>query len=222
MSEPPHLAASRTAYDHSAELYSDVVGVEVNDQFEAPLDRAVLQSFVELVKASGPGVVLDAGCGRGRVAAFLSRNGLEACGIDLSERMISEARRSHPNIPFAEGSLTALGVAEGSLVGVAYWYSIITTPPAELPAVWTELRRAAAPGAQVLVGFQAGQGEAVQRPGAYGSSVTLTLYRHDVEYVSRTMQAAGFEVQGDVRRQPTLPHEESVQAFLLCALQGEI
>jgi len=45
--------------------------------------------------------------------------------------MLAVARRAHPGLWFAEGSME--GVADGALSGVLAWYSIIHTPPARLP-----------------------------------------------------------------------------------------
>ena len=220
MDEPAHVASTRAVYDHSADLYVETVGAEVTDRFEAPLDRAVLGAFAETLTQRDRGLVLDAGCGPGRVAAFLARRGLNVRGVDLSSRMIHAARTAHPTITFEQGSLTYLGVPARSLAGAVYWYSIIATPPIELPAVWHELGRAAAPGAQVLVAFQSGQGEAVERPDAYGSSTVLTLYRHSVEDVISSLEASGFELRADIRRQPEFAHETTPQAFLLCTWGG--
>jgi SAM-dependent methyltransferase len=214
-SESDHLASTRAVYDHATDQYVDAVGTTVSPRFEAPLDRAVLDVFAESVREVGSGTVLDAGCGPGRVAAYLAERGLDARGVDISAAMIEAARAAHPHLRFDEGRLTTLPVADRSMRGVVYWYSIIATPPDDLAPVWAELHRVLDDDGRVLVAFQAGQGEPFTRPDAFGSGAELTLYRHAVADVSASLRACGFEVRAQVQREPCFAHETTPQAFLL-------
>jgi len=213
--EPDHVAASREVYDHSVEQYLDVVGTVISSQFEAPIDLAVLTAFAEEVASKSAGPVVDAGCGPGRATRFLSDAGLDISGLDISSRMIEAARSAHPQLRFEVGSLTQLGSPNRSLAGVVYWYSIIATPPDGLREVWAELDRVLSGPGRVLVAFQAGENDLVERPNAYGSAATLGLYRHRVDDVVRSLGEAGFEVLVDVRRKAALGHETTPQAILL-------
>jgi len=217
MQESDHEAAARNVYDHSATKFVAAIGTKVSSQFETPLDRAVLQAFAESVLALGSGPVLDVGCGPGRIAAFLAERGIEAGGVDIAPQMIAEARLAHPDLGFEVGTLTELPVPDRSLLGAAYWYSIIATPPANLGAVWQELDRVLGNDGQGLVAFQAGEGEGNERSDAYGSSTTFTLYQQSPDDVIASLNDAGFEVRAEVRRQAELSHETTPQAFLLFA-----
>ncbi len=222
MPEPEHVSSSRIAYDHSADQFVHFVGTELNESFEAPQDRAVLTSFVEQVQAQisshdpseSPGLVLDVGCGPGRVAADLARAELEVLGIDISAQMIDAARKAHPDLAFEVGSLTNLPVAEQSVLAAVYWYSIISTPLSELAEVWQELDRVLVDGGHALLAFQAGLDAHDVRPKAYGSEATLTLFHHSVDGVTESLNAAGFMVQEAIQRQAELAHESTPQAFL--------
>ena len=220
MSEPDYVTSARIVYDHSAEHYVDELGTQVTARFEAPLDRAVLDAFVEIVSARSSGLVLDVGCGPGRVARYFADRGLTVLGTDLSSRMVEAARAAHPDLRFEEGSLNALPVPAASLIGAVYWYSIIATPIDALRDAWQELDRALAVDGHALVGFQSGDNERVDRPKAYGSSVDLTLYRHSVDAVTASLAAAGFAVAADIRRRAELSHETTPQAFLLIRRAG--
>lgn len=59
----------------------------------------------------------------------------------------------------------------------------------------------------VLLGFQAGHNEEVQRENAYGSTTTMTWYRHNSDDVVPSMERAGFVVQSRVWRVAELAHE---------------
>jgi SAM-dependent methyltransferase len=207
------IAAVRLAYDATADLYTDVIGVDLGPATEAPLDLAVLRAFVESVPA---GRVADLGCGPGRVAAFLRRAGLtDVVGVDLSPAMVAAARAAHPDIPFDVGRLDDLPMDDASLAGAVCWYSIIHTPPDQLDAVATELVRVLQPRAELVVAFQAGEGEPVHRSEIQGRAVSLTSHRHAPAAVERVLAAAGLTVYGRVGREPELAHESTPQAFLL-------
>ena len=212
--EPDHVAATRTVYDHSADLYAELVGTSMSPNIETDQDRATLDAFADEVLAGTVGQVLDIGCGPGRVTRYLDDLGLEIAGVDISSQMIATAKGAHPDLRFEVGALTALPVTDASLVGAVLWYSIIHTPPTDLREVWNELRRVLANDAPVLIAFQAGENDRIDRPDAYGSSMTLTLYRHSIEDVQQTLSEAGFQVIATTRRSAELAHESTPQAFV--------
>lgn len=220
MGEPDHIITTRDVYDHSAEHYVDAVGTRISAEFEAPLDQAVLRVFAETAASIEPSNVIDVGCGTGRVAGFLAARGLDVAGIDISEQMIRAARSAHPDVRFETGALTALPIPDSSITAAAYWYSIIATPPQELAQVWRELDRVLTDRATGLIAFQAGDGEAIVRADAYGSSSTLTLYHHSVRRVAESLAEEGFEVTAQLIRQPALRHETTPQAFLFVETTG--
>lgn len=214
VTDTDHLATVRAVYDATAERYAQVVGSELSEFYERPLDLAFLSAFVELVGVES-GLVGDLGCGPGRATAFLSARGLETVGVDPSQAMLSVARQAHPGIRFEEGFLSALPFPDGFLVGAVCWYSIIHTPPDHLGEVFAELGRVLRGGGHLLLAFQAGDGEAVSRDDAYGTGFTLTNYRHSPDYVARTLAAAGLQVSAQTLREPELDHESTPQAFIL-------
>ncbi len=69
--------------------------------------------------------------------------------------------------------------------------------------------------ASVVVAFQSGEGERVDRTTAYGHPVPLTYYRHRIADVADALAGAGFALHATVRREPSLAHETTPQAFLL-------
>jgi ubiquinone/menaquinone biosynthesis C-methylase UbiE len=88
----------------------------VDDKPEAIALRK--RSYDLLLPASGPsGTVVDVGCGAGRAVAELAERGTRAVGIDLSEQMITTARRRHPEADVRLGNALALPFGDGELVG---------------------------------------------------------------------------------------------------------
>jgi SAM-dependent methyltransferase len=58
-----------------------------------------------LVDSFGPGSVLDAGCGTGRVAIELSRRGHPVVGVDVDEAMLESARGKAPDLEWVHADL---------------------------------------------------------------------------------------------------------------------
>ena len=71
------------------------------------------------------------------------------------------------------------------------------------------------PGAPVVVAFQSGEGERVDRTTSYGHPVPLTYYRHRLAEVPDALVSADFSMHAVVRREPSLTHETTPPAFLL-------
>ncbi|WP_235866354.1 class I SAM-dependent DNA methyltransferase [Serinibacter arcticus] len=204
-------AATREAYDTVALDYARMLP---DLAAEAALDVAMIDDFATRCLASGRGRVLDAGCGTGRVGTRLAGHGLEVVGVDLSPGMLEVARDLHPGRRFEVGSLADLPLADGAVGGVLAWYSVIHTAPEDLDDVARELARVLVPGGWLLVAFQAGSGERVDRRTAYGHDVEMTSYRHHPDRVATLLRAAGVdEVVRMVRR--AAAHESADQAVLL-------
>ena len=53
-------------------------------------------------------MVLDAGCGTGRVAIELARRGYDVVGVDLDPSMLAVARRMAPQVSWYEGDLAIM------------------------------------------------------------------------------------------------------------------
>ena len=214
MIEPDQLSTVRTVYDATAETYGQLVGTELSAAFEGPVDRALLAAFVEHVGVTVLPVA-DVGCGPGRAAAFLAAQGFDVVGVDVSQAMLTVARNAHPGIRFEEGRLTALPFSDRSLGGAVCWYSIIHTPSEHLGEVFAELNRVLSCGGNLLLAFQAGDGQGVQIADAYGTGISLTSYRHLPDEVARTLISEGLEVRARAVREPEMDHETSPQAFIL-------
>ncbi|AXK34867.1 class I SAM-dependent methyltransferase [Streptomyces armeniacus] len=147
------LTDTRASYDADAADYADEVR---NLLAELPAEQDVMALFAERVRAYGGGLVADVGCGPGRITAHLRDLGVDAFGIDLSPRMIEIARREHPGVRFEVGSMTRLGLADGSLAALIAWYSIIHVPDDAIGAVLAGFRRVLRPGGLLLLGFHVG------------------------------------------------------------------
>lgn len=83
-----HNRQTQDAYDRLAAVWSATTD---DGPFNGFLERPALRALVPGELAGAP--VLDAGCGSGAQAEWLLDQGADVIGIDLSPRMIEEARR---------------------------------------------------------------------------------------------------------------------------------
>jgi SAM-dependent methyltransferase len=210
MPEPAYLRTTRAAYDAVAGDYAERFRTELEAK---PLGRAMLAAFAELVRATGAGPVADIGCGPGRVTAHLHSLGVDAFGIDLSPAMVAVARRGHPGLRFDVGTMSALDLPDGALAGVVAWYSIIHTPPEQLPEAFAELHRVLAPGGRLLVAFQV-RDEPVHVSEGFGRALALDFHPLSPELVCELLERAGFVVDARLVREPDAT-EKVPQAHLL-------
>ncbi len=198
---------TRTAYDTVAESYADLVRGELDGKH---LELGLLATFADRVRG---GEVLEVGCGSGRIAEHLHGLGVNVAGIDLSYNMIDVARREFPHLRFRVESMESLSAADGSVAGIVAWYSIIHTPPAELPAIFAELNRVMAADGLLLLAFQSGD-ERVRLEHVYGHAVSYDAYRLDPDAIAQMVVDAEFEIEVRVHRAP-VGNEPTPQAYLM-------
>ena len=203
----------RTAYDTVAQAYAARLP---DTRAETAADLSMVDAFAAAVTAGHDPRVLDAGCGTGRMSAYLAARGCLVEGVDLSPGMVAMARRDHPELPFEVGSLHELPRAGAAFAGVLLWYSIIHTPPSGLAAVVAEVARVLRPGGYVLVGTQAGDGVRDVAPSyrALGFEVVLERHLYTADAVSAHLAAVGLQ---EVRRleRPAQGRERDDQAVVL-------
>lgn len=102
----------------------------------------------------GPGTVLDAGCGTGRVAIELARRGLDVVGVDRDASMIATARRAAPEISWIEGDVAELDLGRVFDVVVMAGNVPLFTPPGTRAALVAGCARHVAPDGVLVAGFQ--------------------------------------------------------------------
>ncbi|WP_079599396.1 MULTISPECIES: class I SAM-dependent methyltransferase [Mycobacteroides] len=192
------LAMTCDGYDRTAAAYAERFHHHLDDK---PLDLAMLNAFAALVAATPNHRIIDVGCGTGATTAILSRQGVQAFGIDLSPNMISQAQRLNPDLSFCTGSMLDLEVPDADVGGVCAWYSTIHIPDEHLDNVFDEFHRVLIPGGLLLLAFQVGDEPRVLRE-AFGQEVKLTFFRRQPGDVSKRLDRAGLHRHAELVRAP--------------------
>ena len=216
MIEPDSLPATRDAYDAVAALYAQQFTDTLRDR---PLERALLAAFAESVRAGGEGEVADLGCGPGHVTAHLRGLGLRAFGVDASPAMIGLAREANPDLRFEVGSMAALDIADGALGGVLSRYSIIHTPPQDLPPVLAEIARVLAPGGQLLISCFATDDPAI--PTQSFDHAVVTAYRWSPDHLTGLLRDVGVSEVARVLCEPKPTDRRQFQELQLLAAKNQ-
>jgi SAM-dependent methyltransferase len=177
-----------------ATTYADPFG-------ELAIDREMVGALVE--RASGPGPVVDVGCGPGHVAGHLARRGRAAVGIDPTPAMLAVARRREPGVPFVAADGLRLPLRTGSCAGAVAFWVVHHLTRAALPRFLAEQRRVLVPGAPVLLSAHCGEGT-FTATGADGLPVVCTLFGEDE--LRGAFAVAGFAVD-EVRSRDPQPAE---------------
>jgi SAM-dependent methyltransferase len=145
--DPGHSAAYVQRFRDMAAAGSDLGG-------EARLVDALLPRGAR---------VLDAGCGPGRVGAFLFEAGHHVVGVDVDPVLIAAAEEDHPGPRWLVGDLAELDLPArgipGSFDGIVCAGNVMTfLAPSTRVEVLRRLRAHVTPGGRAAIGFGAGRG----------------------------------------------------------------
>ncbi|MGD8529755.1 MAG: methyltransferase domain-containing protein, partial [Syntrophobacterales bacterium] len=97
-------------YDTVAEEYAEAFS---DEHEKKPKDQEILHRFSQEIGARRP--VWDFGCGPGHTTKYLKNLGIEISGLDLSEKILEQARTNHPEIHFRKGNILELELENDSI-----------------------------------------------------------------------------------------------------------
>ena len=210
-----YFERTAASYDRVATTYAEQFFDELAHK---PLDRALLNTVIELVGAGSP--IADIGCGPGQVTRFLHDGGATATGIDLSAGMVAAARAASPEVAFRQGSMLDLPLEDGSLAAIVSFYAIIHLRQEEIGLAFQEFRRVLRPGGSLLLAFHVGD-QRIHRDEWWDQPVDLDFYFLDPETIETTLTDSGFTVEMTLQRRPYEPHEFPSRRACLLARASE-
>ncbi len=192
----------RESYDRLADEYARRI---FNELQHKPLDRELLDRFA--AKVAGSGEVCDIGCGPGQVARYLRDAGATVFGLDLSPRMLEQARQLNPDISFREANMMSLDLPDHALAGITAFYAIVNIPNALLPSVFREMQRVLQPGGLLLLAFHIGD-EVLHENELWGRPISMDFFLFQPSAIRDYVEAAGFAIEEIIERGPYAPEVE--------------
>ena len=98
------------------------------------------------------GWILDVGCGAGEpVARYFVDRGDRVTGIDVSERMLTLARRQAPEATFHAMDMRSLAFPSASFTAITAVYAVFHLPRADHAALFAGFARVLTPGGRLLL-----------------------------------------------------------------------
>lgn len=200
---------TQIGYDRVAEQYAERFIHELNYK---PFDRHLLAMLAELTQ--GHGVVCDIGCGPGQIARYLHEQGAEAMGVDLSPKMVEQARLLNTEQRFEQADMRTLPFKDGELAGITAFYSVIHIPRADITSVLQEFRRVLQPDGWLLVTFHIGD-EVRHFDEFFDQPVSLDFIFFQMTEMRGYLEAAGFSLKLITERAPYAEEHQSQRGYLL-------
>jgi ubiquinone/menaquinone biosynthesis C-methylase UbiE len=194
----------QSSYDAVADSYEERFLGELRDK---PRDRQLLDEFATQV--GDP--VLEVGSGPGQIGSYVTQQGRQVVGLDLSPRMAQLASGRLAATLVAD--MRSLPIASDRVGGVLAFYSLIHIPRAQLDGVLGEFLRVLRPGGRVLLSAHEGQGEVVVDE-FLGQPAPVAATFFELDELVRASQAAGFVVMLAERRHPYPSESDTVRLYV--------
>ena len=113
----------------------------------------VVHGEADLIASLGPGPVLDAGCGTGRVAIELARRGIDVLGVDLDPDMVAVARAKAPEVSWLVADLATMQLDRRFPIVAMAGNVLLFARPADHRLIVHTLASHLEPGGRMVAGF---------------------------------------------------------------------
>ena len=174
--------------------------VEFSDEHEKkPKDREILHRFAQEIGDRRP--VWDFGCGPGNTTKYLKNLGVEISGLDLSEKILEQARTAHPGLHFRKGNILKLEFDENSTGGIVAFYAIVHFTEEQVGSAFREIFRVLEPGGIFLFAYHIGE-ETIHLEEFLGQRVDIDFMFFPSDFISSCLKKIGFEKIEIIEREP--------------------
>jgi SAM-dependent methyltransferase len=183
-------------YDKVAEEYAKKL---CGEHEKKPKDREILYRFSQETEGKKP--VWDLGCGPGQTTKYLKDLNVEIAGMDLSEKLLEQARAIHPDIHFQKGNILDLTFANCSIAGVVAFYAIVHFSEEQVGKVFDEIFRVLLPGGVFLFTYHIGD-EIIHVEEFLGKQIAIDFMFFRTDFIYRRLNDSGFEKIEVIEREP--------------------
>lgn len=187
---------TETMYDTVAKEYAEKFCAE-HDQ--KPKDQELLYRFSQEIGDRRP--VWDFGCGPGQTTKYLTNLGLQVSGLDLSGKILEQARAAHPGIHFKQGSILDLKFESNAIAGAVAFYAIVHFSEKQAETALREIFRVLQPGGLLLFTFHIGD-ETIHLDEFLGKEVDIDVMFFTTGFILRCLEECGFEQIDMIQREP--------------------
>jgi ubiquinone/menaquinone biosynthesis C-methylase UbiE len=175
-----------------AEAFSD-------EHEKKPKDQEMLRRFSQEIGDRKP--VWDFGCGPGHTAKYLKDLGVEISGLDLSEKILEQARTNHPEIHFRKGNILDLKFDNESISGIVAFYAMVHFTEEQTRAAFREVFRVLRPGGIFLSTYHIGE-NTIHVDEFLGKKVDIDFMLVTTDFIFSCLKDSGFETIEIIEREP--------------------
>jgi ubiquinone/menaquinone biosynthesis C-methylase UbiE len=183
-------------YDTVSKEYSETFSGEHEKK---PKDQEILHRFSQEIGNRRP--VWDFGCGPGQTTKYLKNLGIEISGLDLSEKILEQARTIHPEIYFRKGNILELEFDDDSIAGVVAFYTIVHFTKEQVEIAFREAFRVLQPGGLFLFTYHIGEGT-IHLDEFLGKKVDIDFMFFATDFIFSCLKDSGFEKIEIIEREP--------------------
>jgi ubiquinone/menaquinone biosynthesis C-methylase UbiE len=183
-------------YDMIAKEYAETFSGEHEKK---PKDQEILHRFSQEIGERRP--VWDFGCGPGQTAQYLKNLGIEISGLDLSEKILEQARTMHPGIHFRKGNILDLEFESNSIAGVVAFYAIVHFTEGQVGIAFREVYRVLKPGGVFLFTYHIGE-DTIHLDEFLGKKIDIDFMFFTADFIFSCLKNSGFETIEIIEREP--------------------
>jgi len=174
------------AYDGMAEEWAEAFSGEHDKK---PKDIEILRRFSGIVGKRKP--VWDFGCGPGNTAGYLKKLGIEVSGLDLSGKILEQARALYPEIHFQKGNILDLSFDDNSIAGIVAFYAIVHFTEEQVNRAFCEIFRVLKPDGIFLLTYHIG-GNTIHLDEFLGRQIDMDFMFFTNDFILNSLKSAGF------------------------------
>jgi ubiquinone/menaquinone biosynthesis C-methylase UbiE len=183
-------------YNAVAKEYSETFCGEYEKK---PKDQEILHRFSIEIGDKKP--VWDIGCGPGHTTKYLKNLGIEISGLDISDKILEQARINYPEIHFKKGNLLKLEFENDSIAGIVAFYTIVHFTEEQVRVAFGEIFRVFKPGGIFLFTYHIGE-ETIHVEKFLGKKVDIELMLFKTDFICRCLKKSGFKIIEVIDREP--------------------
>lgn len=205
---------------HRIEKMYNTVAAEYAEKFSGehkkkPKDQEILRRFSQKIGEKRP--VWDFGCGPGQTAAYMHDLGVEISGLDVSGKVLEQARAVHPGIHFQKGNILDLEFGNSTIAGVVAFYAIVHFTEKQVGTAFSEIFRVLKPGGIFLFTYHMGE-ETIHLDTFLDKKVDIDVMFFTPDFILSCLKDSGFSNIEMIEREPYPGVEyESRRAYAFAA-----
>jgi ubiquinone/menaquinone biosynthesis C-methylase UbiE len=186
----------KNIYDTVAKEYAETFSGEHEKK---PKDQEILHRFSLEIGDRRP--VWDFGCGPGQTTEYLMNLGVEISGLDLSEKILEQARTIHPEIHFQKGNILELEFENDSIAGAVAFYAIVHFTEEQVEIACREVFRVLQPGGIFLCTYHIGE-QTIHVEEFLGKKIDMDFMFFTTDFIYSCLKKSGFEKIEIMEREP--------------------